>query len=271
MTPSPWEQGFAAAIAKPAADINLLEAALWIAKSEYPNLEPQAYFDVVDRMALEAQSYLPEAAYPLKIIQGLNRFFFKGLDFTGNQENYYDPRNSYLNEVIERRTGIPISLAILYREVSNRLDFPMIGVGMPGHFLLKPNFPEAGIYVDVFHEGAVLFPEDCAQLINGIYGESVDFDPDWLAPISAPDILLRMLNNLRAIFLQQGKWQKMKQNLEFCLLLVPDNPQFRRDRGLICYQLEQTRQAIPDLEFYVQNCPQNADVAMIHQLLDKIR
>jgi regulator of sirC expression with transglutaminase-like and TPR domain len=127
-------KNFAQEIQQSDTQIDLGASALYIAQEEYPDLDTAAYLNALDVMAMEVEERLPVERYPLKIIQSLNQYFYDDLGYTGNTEDYYDPRNSFLNDVIDRRIGIPITLSVVYLEVARRLDFPMVGINMPGHF-----------------------------------------------------------------------------------------------------------------------------------------
>jgi regulator of sirC expression with transglutaminase-like and TPR domain len=129
-------QYFYQEIQQPDGYIDLAKASLFIAQEEYPHLDPEEYLNALDTMAFELQERLPSDRYPMKVIQIINQYLYEDLGFTGNTENYYDPCNSFLNDVIDRRTGIPITLAVIYLEIARRIDFPMVGIGMPGRFLL---------------------------------------------------------------------------------------------------------------------------------------
>jgi regulator of sirC expression with transglutaminase-like and TPR domain len=173
-------------INQPDGSIDLAKAALYLALEEYPNLEPEEYLNALDTIADEVRSRLRAQNYPLRIIQAINSYLYGELQFAGNDADYYDPRNSFLNEVIDRRTGIPISLSLVYLEVAKRIDFPMVGIGMPGHFLIRPDFEDAGIFVDAFNGGEILFPEDCQARLSQIYGQPMELQPAFLAPVSPP-------------------------------------------------------------------------------------
>lgn len=204
--------------------IDLARAALYIAQEEYPTLDPDEYLNALDVMAADVRAQLPIESYPLRIIQSINHYLYTELGFTGNSTNYYDPDNSYFNQVIERRTGIPITLSLLYLEIAKRLDFPMQGVSMPGHFLIRPDLPDMAIFVDAFQQGEVLFAEDCRAKFNEIYGEAIAFRPEFLTPISARQFLLRMLTNLKVIYLQRGDIHRCLAAVERILLVFPDLP-----------------------------------------------
>jgi len=132
-------QAFIETIQHPDPEINLARAALQIANFEYPRLNIDHYLNRINLMAEEVKKRLPDRLYPLKIVKIINQYLFEDLQFTGNTQEYYDPRNSYLNDVIDRRTGIPLTLSIIYLEIAKQIDFPMVGIGMPGHFIIRPD------------------------------------------------------------------------------------------------------------------------------------
>jgi len=257
-------------INQPDSSIDLAKAALYMALEEYPNFEPEEYLNILDAMADELRDRLPAQNYPLRVIQTINRYLYEDLEFAGNDADYYDPRNSFLNQVIDRRTGIPISLSLVYLEVAKRIDFPMVGIGMPGHFLIKPDFEDAGIFVDAFNGGDILFPEDCQGRLSQIYGQPVELQPAFLAPVSPRKLLGRMLGNLKAIYLQQGDAVRVLGAVERLLLLFPDALGERRDRGILYYQLGRLTEARSDLAIYLRNAPHAPDAARIRQLLDRL-
>ena len=266
-----WQQNFEQEINQPDEQISLAKAALYFAGIEYPTLDPNEYLNALDTMAQELQERLPETNYPLKMIQGINHYLFDDLGFRGNTDNYYDPGNSFLNTVIERRTGIPITLSVIYLEVAQRLNFPMVGVGMPGHFLIRPDFEAAGIFVDAFNGGEVLFEQDCEARLRQIYQQPVELQPSFLAAVSKRQILVRMLTNLKAIYLNRQQLSLTLTVVELILRLFPDHPRELRDRGLLYYQLERWQQAAQDLEAYLAMLPNAEDANVIRQILQKIK
>src|SRR4028119_1078890 len=170
-------------INQPDPQIDLAKAALYIAQAEYPDLDIAEYLNALDVMAAEVEERLPVERYPLRIIQILNKYFYDDLGFIGNTSDYYDPRNSFLNEVIDRRTGIPITLSLVYLEVARRIEFPMVGINMPGHFLIRPEFQDVGIFVDAFNRGEILFDSDCEERLAQSYGRPVQLQPSFTEPI----------------------------------------------------------------------------------------
>jgi regulator of sirC expression with transglutaminase-like and TPR domain len=200
---------FLAEIDRPDERIDLAKAALHIAQIEYPDLEIAKYLDRLETMGRAVATKLPADRYPLKVIQTINGYLYDEIDFRGNESDYYDPRNSFLNDVLDRRTGIPITLALVYLEIAKRIDFPMVGIGMPGHFIIRPSFQDAGIFVDVFNRGEILFVEDCRQKLMSLYQQDIPFlPPEVLQPVTNRQILFRMLNNLQAIYLSQPNFDR---------------------------------------------------------------
>ena len=264
-------QNFYQEINQPDAQINLAASALYIAQEEYPDLEVAAYLNALDVMAAEVEERLPVERYPLRMLQSLNQYFYDDLGYTGNTSDYYDPRNSFLNDVIDRRTGIPITLSLVYLEVARRLDFPMVGVNMPGHFLIRPEFQDAGIFVDTFNRGEILFEQDCEERLAQIYGRPVQLQPRFTEAVSSRQLLTRMLTNLKFIYLNRKDLSRALAAVERILLLFPDAPMELRDRGLLYYQLGYLSKASQDLEIYLAMLPNAADADAIRRLLEQIR
>lgn len=250
--------------------IDLAKAALYIAQEEYPSINPKEYLNALDTMAGQVSDRLQLERYPLLIIKALNRYLYDDLGFIGNSNDYYNPCNSFLNEVINRRTGIPITLSLVYLEVSKRLDFPMVGIGMPGHFLIRPEFEDAGIFVDAFNGGEVLFEQDCQQRLRQIYGKPIAMEPGLLSPVSNRNFLTRLLTNLKMIYLNQKDLPRTLATVEKILMLFPDAPIELRDRGLIYYQMGKWTAASLDLETYLSILPNAEDSSVIRQLLKQL-
>jgi len=255
---------------KPEAQIDLAKAACYLAQEEYPNLDIAAQLAILDDMAEVLREQLPEAPYPLKIIRTLNHVMFDQFGFRGNDKNYYDPRNSFLNEVLTRRTGIPITLSLVYLELAKRINFPMVGVGMPGHFLIRPMVDEMDIFVDPFHGGEVLFTQDCNDRFKQMFGDGARLNIQHLEPISARAFLVRMLTNLKMIYLQQRNVARAIDTIERILLINPEAVTERRDRGLIYYQQGELSKAYLDLELYLYEKPDAMDAYEIRQVMHQI-
>ncbi len=263
-------QAFIETIQHPDSEINLARAALQIANFEYPRLKIDHYLNRINLMADEVKKRLPDRLYPLKIVKVINQYLFEDLQFTGNNQEYYDPRNSYLNDVIDRRTGIPLTLSIIYLEIAKQIDFPMVGIGMPGHFIIRPDFEEVEIFVDPFHGGEILFKQDCQERLSQIYQQPVKLEEHFLNIATNQQILLRLLTNLKYIYLNRQQWSQTIRTIDLLLLLIPNHPLELRDRGLVYYQIGQLSQAQQDLGFYLALLPNAQDAESIRQLLQKI-
>lgn len=261
---------FSQEVERPDAEINLARAALYFVLDEYPDLQVDKYLGLLDIMAQDIQNKLPLSPYPLKVIQTINNYLFEHLGFQGNQQKYYDARNSFLNEVIDRGLGIPISLSVIYLEIAKRLDFPMVGIGMPGHFLIRPDFEDVGIFVDAFNGGEILFEQDCVERINQLYKQQIKPEPHFFDPVTNQQIIVRLLTNLKFLYLKQKSLEKALKFVNLILLVLPNHPLEVRDRGLVYYQLEVWEEASRDLEFYLALLPLAEDADVIRELLEVI-
>lgn len=255
---------------QPTEQVSLARAALYLAQEDSPQLVVDDYLAQLDRMAATLRQRLPTDPYPLKIIRAINEYLFNDLNFRGNSIDYYDPRNSFLNEVLERRVGIPITLSLVYLELANRIEFPMVGVSMPGHFLVRPTVDEMDILVDPFHRGEILFAQDCSDRLKQMFGESARLEPQYLAPITPVAFLARMLTNLKMIYLQNRDVPRALDAINRILLINPDAVAEWRDRGLIHYQQGQINEARFDLERYLYERPDAADAFEIRRVIEQI-
>jgi regulator of sirC expression with transglutaminase-like and TPR domain len=239
----------------------LAPAALAIALIEYPALDPGPYLNRLDRMGEQAGMRLSTAAdAPRELsVRVFNEFLYDELGFTGNREHYDDPRNSFLNEVLDRRTGIPISLAVIYLEVARRAGLRVSGINFPGHFLLRADEPPGaeGLIVDPFHGGAVLSEYDCRQLLRRHVGEEAAFDRGLLAPATRHDIVVRMLVNLKRLYVRMRSFPQARFVSTLLLAIDPSAISELRDRGLLAYHLDDFAAALRDLEEYLRLAPKS--------------
>jgi regulator of sirC expression with transglutaminase-like and TPR domain len=260
---------FAAVAARPDDRIDLAEAALLIAWEEYPKLELDAYLRRLDELAAAARRRVRPGSPAAEQIAQLNEFMFVERGFAGNSDNYYDPRNSYLNEVLDRRTGIPISLSVVYSEVAQRLDLPVYGVSFPGHFLVKHvGTPE--IIVDPFF-GVVITQQECAQRLHGIYGPRARFEPRLLHPAGPREILVRMLWNLKQVYVDTADFDRALACVDRILLLQPDEPRELRDRGILYQRLECYAAALRDFQRYLRLAPDDKGADLIREGLPDLQ
>jgi regulator of sirC expression with transglutaminase-like and TPR domain len=262
---------FREAVDHPEEQIDLGRAAAAIALPEYPELNIDHCLSELDRLGQAVERRLGEERNPFRTIAALNTVLFKEIGFKGNRAEYYDPKNSFLNDVIARKKGIPISLSLLYIEVARRIGFSVAGVGFPGHFLVKYQDVDNEIIIDVFNNGEILAREDLEQLLRQLYRGQVSYEPGFLAAWSKRDILRRMLNNLKLIYLQQDQPLKALTVLDQLIILDPSAASEIRDHGLLSIKLECYAQALVDLEKYLGLVPAAEDAAMIKAQIEAIK
>ncbi len=250
--------------------ISLERAALYIALEEYPDLDVEEYLNALDTMAMEVQERLPAQLYPLKVLQTMNQYLFEDLGYVGNRTEYYDPCNSFLNDVIDRRTGIPLTLSLVYLAIAQRLDFPMIGINMPGHFIIRPTVNDMEVFVDPFDRGEILFLQDCEDLLAQVFDRRVEVRPEYLLPVSRRQFLGRLLTNLKVIYVNQRNFQKALDALDRILMLFPDGAIEMRDRGVLNYRLDRIAEAREDFENYLLMAPLAEDAQMIQEILEDL-
>jgi regulator of sirC expression with transglutaminase-like and TPR domain len=227
-------QLFIKAVTGPENRLDLARAALLIASEEYPGLDSLRYIAKLEVMAAAVRPAVTTTDDPTLKIEYLNAYLFEERGFRGNAEEYYDPRNSFLNDVVDRRLGIPITLSIIYMEVGRRVGMPLQGVGMPGHFIMKYAEPEEeNIYIDPFNKGRILSRQACEELIQQLYGEPVPFQETFLAPVSKKQILARVLMNLKAIYIHTKDYLKALSVVERLLIIQPDAEQEMKDRAAL--------------------------------------
>lgn len=242
--------------------MNLAEAALLVASDEYPNLDIDTYLQRLDELAATIRARLPEPAGFEETLVALNDFLFEEQGFTGNTDDYYDPRNSFLNEVLDRKLGIPITLSILYIEIGSRLGLTLEGVSFPGHFLVKSATTEGDIVLDPFSGGMALSEEDLLERLRQRFGDA-NAPQAPLAPLlqtaGKKEILLRMLRNLKAIYLHNEDHTKGLMVIDRILLIRPDLAEELLERGQLYEKLECFRPALDDLRRYLILNPTTPD------------
>ena len=250
--------------------INLSRAALCFARDiAYPGLNIGYYLDLLTGLAESARALIFKTD-PLAIqAELLASFLFKELGFRGNQADYADWRNSFLNEVLDRRLGIPITLSAIYLEIARQLDIPAEGVSLPGHFIVSVWDGERTHYFDPFHGGGRLSVNDCALLVQHTTGYHGPFQVAWLSATNPRDILIRMLNNLRIHTLQRERWLDAAKVM-ICLIAVQaDFPEHLRDLGLLYYRLGEFPRASHYLDEYLRRQPNAPDAELLRQTVDK--
>jgi regulator of sirC expression with transglutaminase-like and TPR domain len=251
-----------------ADEVSLAEGALLIAAEEYDGLDIDAYLQRIDQMAATLRRRLRSDIGPTEALIALNRYLFEELGFSGNAHDYYDPRNSFLNDVIDRKLGIPITLAVVYIEIGRRVGLPLEGVSFPAHFLVKCVLREGAIILDPYARGASLGFDDLQERLKGV-AKDLELDPRLasalLASAAPKDIFARMLRNLRAIYLGKGEKMKALAAANRILVLLPGAAEDYRQRGEIYAGLECFRAALADFRQYLKLKPHAHDSDSIAQ------
>ena len=267
-------QAFAALVRSEIDDerIDLLRAALTFARVEDPQLDIEHYVRRVDELAARVAEQIQEPDDPGQIIAALNHVLYQEEMFRGNTVDYYSPRNSFLHDVLDRRLGIPITLALVYMEVARRVSFQLFGVGMPGHFLLKHYDVDGhSILIDAFERGSIVTEEDCRQKLDSIYPGQVALQPEFLLPVTRRQMLTRMLNNLRSVYLSQRDFRRAVQIVDLILVIYPRSPEDMKQRAVLRYNLNDYRGALSDFEEYVRMSPDASDAEEIRQTALSLR
>jgi regulator of sirC expression with transglutaminase-like and TPR domain len=255
---------------RPDVEIDLAEAALAIAATEYSALSPAPWIRMLDHLAERVQAG-PHLSI-LANIEAINQVLFKEDNFCGNTRDYDDPRNSYLNDVLERRTGIPITLSLLYTEIARRKGLPLVGVGFPGHFLVKHYGPPAEIMIDPFDRGRILATADCSALLKEKFGSEAELKPEYFAPATKKQILARMLNNLKGSYYKRSNYPKVLTMIELSLATREDVPTNVRDRGMVYFAMRRYSDAARELKAYLKLAEdEDTEVQEVLQMVGRIK
>lgn len=271
-------KAFEALIAGEDATIDLALAALLIASEEYPGLDIAYYLAKLDHLAQQGRGVLglsaadAPAQLPQEcVLKAINCVLFEQEHFHGNTADYYNPCNSFLNDVLERHMGIPISLSLLYMEVGKRLGVQIDGIGLPWQFVVRCHLAAGFIYIDPFESGRLLSEQDCRERVQRNLRGKARFNPHWLEPVSNKQLLARLLGNLKYIYVFKGDYVRALSTCDRILLLVPHSAIERRDRGAVHLQLKHYTHALRDLKAYVALAPQASDVSRIQRQIQQIR
>ncbi|HYV39137.1 MAG TPA: transglutaminase-like domain-containing protein [Gemmataceae bacterium] len=251
------------------APLDIAELALHLARDEYPSIDVDAYLGELDAMAREAQRYVRGDLQAR--VHGLCRYLFHEMGFHGNQKDYYDPLNSYFNQVLERRTGIPITLSILTMAIGNRVGLHMDGVGLPGHFVVKAVEDEQQLVFDPFHGGRVLTAQDCENVVRQASGRDIIVTAATLERLPLCLLVMRMLNNLKTIYLKQTDMPRAIRVLERLRQLAPDDAELQRDLGICLVHAGKPGKAIDLLAAYVEVAAEAMDAEAVRDVLRRAR
>jgi len=261
------------------ASIDLAQAALLIASIEYPDLDTTQYINQLDALARRVRMVLAlpedEPLDPLSTLNAINQVLFTEEQFHGNEADYMNPENSFFNCVLDKRTGIPITLSLLYKEVAQRVGLNIDGIGLPYHFMIRCSVADHPLYIDPFEGGMFLSEQECRERIHMMTGRSVEgkskLYAHWFAPVSSRQFLYRMLNNLKQIYLRNDDYTHGLTISDLMVILMPRAAIERKDRGLIHLQLKHYGRALHDLMAYLELAPKAKDRYEILNQVSSIR
>jgi len=255
----------------------LTEAALALAQDAYPDLDVQGVLAEIDALMMRLKRRLTKDADVVQKLQMLNQFFYRELGFAGNLNDFLDPDNSHLNMVLSKRRGIPISLAVLYLEMAQQIDLAVRGVSFPGHFLLRVTIAGGEVMMDPMSGEALNETEMIEMLEPFVAGSVTQGDSvaktlrGLLQPARPREIIARMLHNLKGIYMQTERWQRLLAVQQRLVILLPYDIEERRDRGLASARLNFVRAALEDLQYYLDERPDAEDAAMVESQLAELR
>jgi regulator of sirC expression with transglutaminase-like and TPR domain len=253
-----------------ASEPDVVLCALLLEQEERPHLDPAKTLREVDLWAARIEKRLGGARAPMALAEAIADLLFVELGFRPNRENYYQPQNSYMSDVVERRLGIPISLSLLYLGIGVRLGVEMAGIGFPGHFLLRIGDEKRGVLADPFGEGRVLDKAAAEALLRQFRGSDAKLEPSHLAALSPRSTLARMQRNLKLIYLREESWQLALDATDRVIFLEPEIADEYRDRGLIYERLECFSAASKDFQTYLNARPDAEDASHIYERLTEV-
>ncbi|MBT8488870.1 MAG: tetratricopeptide repeat protein [Gemmatimonadetes bacterium] len=253
------------------SEMGLARAALLVAKEEYPQLSVDLYLARLDQVAEEVKDRLANETAPLLVLDELIRTLFGRRKFSGNRDAYYDPRNSFLNDVLDRGVGIPLTLGIVLLETGWRLELPLEGVNFPGHFLVRYTGDEVRLVIDPFDEGKIRFEDQAQELLDQGYGGMVTMRDQFLRVATKRDMLIRLLTNLKGIYVKIGDDRRALAVVERLLMITPTAPLQSRSRGMLLARLGRHEEAADQLEAYLRVSPSAEDKQHVEELVQQLR
>ncbi len=257
---------FSQMIQKPEEDIQLDRAALYLAGEECPEIDVPSHLAELDFFASQIALRMAGEAAPADLARSIAGYLFDEVGFHGNSTQYYEPDNSFLNRVLETRTGIPITLSLIFLEVGRRLGLRCSGVGLPGHFIV--GLDDSDEYLDPFNAGAALSTEDCRDLVHQMSGGRLEWTDEFLAPYSKHDLLFRILNNLKSVHMQKERWAKAVGVIQRMALINPGLLSLYQEQAWCQAQQQQYRLAIESLETYSKKVDDPEDAKRAQHQID---
>jgi regulator of sirC expression with transglutaminase-like and TPR domain len=251
--------------------MDLAKGALLIAKEEYPQLPVDQYLGRLDQLAEKVRDRLDDETAPLVVLGELIETLYREEHFKGNKDAYYDPRNSFLNDVLDRGLGIPLTLGMVLLEVGWRLDLPLEGVNFPNHFLVRFQGAAMNLLIDPFDGGQLRFEDQAQELLDQAFGGTVRMRDAFLEVASRHQMLVRMLTNLKSLYLNAQDNRRALGAVERLLLLAPAAAPEVRDRGILLARLGRSEEAVEELERYLDHAPAATDAERIRVVVQKLK
>lgn len=254
----------------PDDDLHLFDTSMLIALDEYPQLDTRGYREQLDGYVRALRPRVDRDIDLPSRLTAINRYLYEEIGFAGNDRQYDDPRNSYLNDVFDRKLGIPISLAVIQIEVMRRLGMPLEGISFPGHFLVRLPVDDGILVMDPFNQGRPVSVEELrARATPHLGGQTPDDQQllQILEPATHRTILMRMLRNLKGLYQERSDFERVARSADRLLKLAPDLPEALRDRGLAYHQLGHAKGAREDLARYLQLSPEADDAENVRSIL----
>ena len=246
-------------------EVDLARAALLISGEIYPDLDMKRYLGLLDSMAEDVLRSTPSSGDPRHTAEALSEYLFRQQGFRGNDEDYYDPRNSYLNQVLDRQLGIPITLSLVYIEVGRRIGLPIEGIGLPGHFVVKVVGASDDLFVDPFNGGRLMASHECVEAVQSMFHGRVSFSPEHLRPYSSRQLLVRLLGNLKIHYLQQNQLRRALASTDLMVITDPTATNNYKDRAAMLAQIGQHGLAVQDLGKYLEIDPEATDAPEVRR------
>lgn len=258
-------------IARPESEINLARAVLLVAKEEYPQLSVELYLARVDQLAEEVKDRLADETAPLVVLDEMLDTLYVRHEMSGNEKAYYDPRNCFLNDVLDRGLGVPLTLGIVVLEVGWRLSLPLEGVSFPGTFLVRYKGDALDLLLDPFDGGKVRFEDEAQELLDGVYGGVVQLKDSFLRKSDRRDMLAQLLTHLKGVYVNVGDHSRALAAVERLLLVTPAAPAENRSRGVLLARMGRHDEAVEQLTGYLRASPGAADARRVEGMLSDLR
>lgn len=252
-------------------EMDLASAALLVAKEEYPQLSVELYLARLDQIAEEVRDRLGNETAPLVILTELLHTLYERRKFDGNRQAFHDPRNSFLNDVLDRGVGVPLTLGIVVLEVGWRLEIPVEGVKFPGHFLVRYRGEVFPLLIDPFNGGAIHFQDGAQEMLDQLYGGTVQIQPEFLRTATKRDVLVRMLTNMKGLYVRVGDHARALAAVERMLMITPLAPTESRSRGVLLARLGRHEEAVQQLEAYLRVSPAAEDLEAVEEMVRELR